>query len=77
MRLKDHFRDGMRLYPLIGEKHAAALAIKPDKYGALSNWGIVLARQAKSKAGEEADRLFAPAAEEYAAALAINQICTG
>ena len=50
----------------------AALAIKPDNYEALNNWGIALSDQAKTKEGEEADRLFAEAYANYEAALAIK-----
>ncbi|MBI2470548.1 MAG: hypothetical protein HYV59_04820, partial [Planctomycetes bacterium] len=33
--------------------------IKPDKHEALNNWGTALYHQAKTKTGDEADRLFA------------------
>jgi Tfp pilus assembly protein PilF len=57
---------------LAGEKYAAALTIKDDKHDTLNNWGIALSDQAKTKTGDEADRLFALAGEKYAAALAIK-----
>jgi cytochrome c-type biogenesis protein CcmH/NrfG len=39
---------------------------------ALNNWGIALSRQAKTKAGEEADRLFEEAGRKYAEALRLK-----
>ena len=39
---------------------------------ALNNWGIALFRQAKTKAGEEADRLFEEAGRKYAEALRLK-----
>ena len=36
---------------------------------ALNNWGVALSRRAKTKAGEEADRLFEEAGHKYAEAL--------
>ncbi|HEX8571446.1 MAG TPA: SIR2 family protein [Allosphingosinicella sp.] len=54
------------------EKYAAALAIKPDKYEALNNWGIALGDQAKLKGGDEVEALLGQAMEKYAAALAIK-----
>ena len=39
---------------------------------ALYNWGTALSDQAATKAGEEADRLYAQAGEKYAAARAIR-----
>ncbi|MCL9999012.1 MAG: SIR2 family protein [Erythrobacter sp.] len=60
------------LFTAAGAKYAAALAIKPGIYEALTNWGIALADQAETKQGDEADALFAAAGEKYAAALAIK-----
>jgi Tfp pilus assembly protein PilF len=59
-----------RLFAHAGEKYQAALAIKPDYYQALNNWGNALQGQAEPKSGAEADRLFALASERYQAALA-------
>ena len=64
--------DADRLWVLVGEKYAAALAIKPDMHEALYNWGLLLDAQARTKSGAEADRLFSRAEEKYAAALAIK-----
>ena len=61
-----------RLFAQAGEKHQAALEIKPDKHEALYNWGNALSEQAKRKTGEEANRLFAQAGEKYQAALEIK-----
>ena len=69
---KKNSGEANRLFTLVGQRYAAALAIKPDKHEALNNWGIALAAQARMKTGEEADRLFALAGEKYAAALAIK-----
>ena len=41
-----------------------ALEIKPDKHGALSNWGSALIRQAKQKTGAKAEYLFSKATEK-------------
>ncbi|HKY28293.1 MAG TPA: hypothetical protein VJM12_10135, partial [Pyrinomonadaceae bacterium] len=40
-----------RLWAQAGEKYEAALKIKPDKDDALYNWGIALAKQARTKSG--------------------------
>ena len=47
-----------RLFKQAGEKFAAALKIRPDDHEALYNWGNALTAQARTKTGEEADRLF-------------------
>jgi hypothetical protein len=60
------------LFAAAAEKYRAALAIKPDRYQALYNWGILLFEQAKRASGAEAAGLFAAAAERYRAALAIK-----
>ena len=60
------------MFEAAAEKYAQALAIKPDKHEALINWGNALGNQAKTKSGEDADRLFEAAAEKYAQALAIK-----
>jgi len=52
--------------------YEAALAIQPGMHDALSNWGVALADQAKTKSGAEADALFAQACAKYKAALAIK-----
>ena len=60
------------LFALAGEKYRAALAVKPDRYEALNNWGNTFLNQARTKNGKEADKLFVSAGEKYAAALAIK-----
>ena len=59
-------------FDLAGKKYEAALAIKPDMHDALYNWGNTLSKQANTKTGEDADRLYALAGEKFEAALAIE-----
>jgi tetratricopeptide (TPR) repeat protein len=60
------------LYKAAYEEFARALAIKPDMYEALNNWGSALSEQAETKTGKKADGLFKAAYEKYARALAIK-----
>ncbi len=48
------------------------LEVKPDEYKALYNWGNALLGWAKTKEGEEADKLYVQACEKYERALAIK-----
>ena len=49
------------------EKYAAALAIKPDNYEVLSNWGVALGIQARLKGSDEAATLLGQ----------VQEICRG
>ena len=53
-------------------EYDSALKIKPGMHEALYNWGVVLSDQAKTKTGEEADKLYAQAYEKYEAVLKIK-----
>ena len=51
---------------------ASICSLRYTRLLALNNWGNVLAVQAKTKAGEEADRLFEEAGRKYAEALRLK-----
>jgi cytochrome c-type biogenesis protein CcmH/NrfG/MinD-like ATPase involved in chromosome partitioning or flagellar assembly len=52
--------------------HAVLCRNAATRLAALNNWGSALSDQAKTKAGEEADRLFAEAGRKYAEALRLK-----
>ncbi|MGH9720385.1 MAG: TPR end-of-group domain-containing protein, partial [Bryobacteraceae bacterium] len=53
-------------------KYAEALRLKPDFHAAFGNWGAALSEHAKTKTGDEADRLFEEAGGKYAEALRLK-----
>ncbi len=61
--------DADALFAEAEEKYAAALAINPDRYQALNNWGVALTEQAEAKSDVEADTLFSAAFAKFTAAL--------
>jgi tetratricopeptide (TPR) repeat protein len=60
-----------QLYSEAYEKYDRALALRPEMYDVLTNWGNALSEQAKSKVGEESDQLYKEAYEKYNTALKI------
>ncbi len=60
------------LFALAGAKYHDALKAKPDMHEALNNWGTVLLEQAKRKAAEDAESLFADAKDKLLRAEAIS-----
>jgi tetratricopeptide (TPR) repeat protein len=60
-----HVPEMTQLYVVLSQNAETRLA-------ALNNWGMALSDQAKTKAGEEADRLFEEAGRKYAEALRLK-----
>lgn len=59
---ENHARESKQLHALLSQNAGTRAA-------ALNNWGLALSREAKTKAGEEADQFFEESARKYAEAL--------
>ena len=63
--------DGKGL-PEMAQLHAVLAQNVETRPAALNNWGVALYEQAKTKAGEDADRLFEEASRKFAEALRLK-----
>jgi tetratricopeptide (TPR) repeat protein len=70
--LRKHGPEANWLFMRASENYQAALAVEPDSFVALNDWGVALLDEAKRRDGEVADRLLAQASQNFRSALRIQ-----